>query len=184
MTDHYLYFDVETTGLDPTRHSIWEIGLAIGDEPVDAAVVSHTLVGADDRALEIGNYWRRMYEEPFTAHEGIIWEAEVRKRLTEFDGTLYLVGANPGFDKEFIQARWGVTPWHYRMIDVETYAMGAISPLVQQGISVPQGLFGTVEVLNTLGWGIPVPDHSAKGDVEATRAVFKALTAIHAGETP
>jgi hypothetical protein len=183
MTDHYLYLDVESTGLDVQRHSIWEIGYAIDDEPVNAAVVSHTLVGADDRALEIGNYWHRMYREPFSAHEGVIWEAEMRRRLETFEGTLYLVGANPGFDKEFLQARWGVTPWHYRTIDVESYAMGPIGPLLSDPI-VPVGLYRICELLRTLGWDIPQPDHSAGGDVEATRAAFKALVKIEAGDTP
>lgn len=183
MSDHYLFLDTETTGLDVSRHSIWEIGYAIDDEPVNAAVVSHTLVGADDAALEIGNYWHRMYEEPFSAHEGVIWEGETRKRLESFDGTLYLVGANPDFDARFLEARWGITPWHYRTIDIESYAMGPIGPLLSDPI-VPVGLFRTVELLNSLGWGIPVPNHSAGGDVESARAVFKALVKIEAGETP
>jgi hypothetical protein len=183
MSDHYLFLDCETTGLDVTRHSIWELGYAIDDEPVNSAVVSHTLVGASDAALEIGNYWQRMYVEPFSAHEGIIWEAETKRRLENYDGDLYIVGANPGFDIEFLKARWGATPWKYRPIDVESFAMGPIGPLLSNPI-VPAGLFRIVEVLNSLGWDIPVPDHTAGGDVEATRAVFKALIKIEAGETP
>lgn len=183
MSDHYLYLDTETTGLDSTLHSIWEIGYAIDDEPVNSAVVSHTLVGAVDISLEIGNYWQRMYEEPFSAHEGVIWEGEMRKRLDDFEGTLYLVGANPGFDEEFLKARWGRTYWHYRLIDIESFAMGPIAPLLGTPIT-PPGLHKIVTVLNDLGWGIPLADHSASGDVEALRAAFKALIKIEAGETP
>lgn len=184
MSNHYLYLDIETTGLDVSRHSVWEIGLAIDDEPVNSAIVTHTLVGAEDVALDVGNYWQRMTEANFSAWEGAVWEGEVKRRLSEFDGTLYLVGANPAFDAKFLEARWGITPWHHRMIDVETFAMGAISPLTTDGPIVPQGLYGVCSLLRTLGWDIPEPDHSAGGDVEATRAAFKALTAIHAGETP
>lgn len=184
MSNHYLYLDTESTGLDVTRHFTWEIAYAIDDEPVLAAVVTHSLVSADDKALEIGNYWERMHREPFSAYEGAIWEGEMLRRLEGFDGTLYLVGANPAFDQEFLKARWGVTPWHHRMIDVETYAMGCISPLTTDGISVPQGLLGVCALLRDLGWEIPTPDHTAGGDVEATRAAFKALTQIYAGDTP
>lgn len=183
MTDHYLYLDCETTGLDASRHHIWEIGYAIDDEPVDSAVVSHLLMGAEDAALEVGNYWRRMYETPFSAQEGIIWEAETKKRLLNHEGTLHLVGANPGFDREFIQARWGAIPWHYRMIDIESLAMGPLGPLLSEPI-VPPSMLDICTALNTLGWEIPLPDHSAGGDVEALRAAFKALVKINAGEMP
>lgn len=184
MSNHYLFLDTETTSLDPERGTVWEIGYAIDDEPVISSVVTHSLVGANEVSLDIGNYWTRMAEEPFSAFEGAVWEQATRDRLAEFDGTLYLVGANPSFDQAFLQARWGRTYWHHRMIDVETFAMGAISPLTTDGPIVPQGLYSTCEFLRTLGWDIPTPDHSAKGDVEATRAAFKALVAIHTGETP
>lgn len=184
MVNHYLYLDTETTSLDERRGTVWEIGFAIDDEPVDSAIVTHSLVGADENALIVGNYWGRMAAEHFSAREGSIWESEVRKRLENFDGTLYLVGANPAFDQKFLERRWGSIPWHHRMIDVETYAMSTVSPLTTDGIQVPQGLFAICELLRTLGWDIPTPDHSAAGDVFATRAVFKALLKINAGETP
>lgn len=184
MSDHYCYVDVETTGLDVERNCVWEIAYAIDDEPVQSSVVSHTLVNANDKALEIGNYWQRMFEEPFSAHEATIWEGVTKERLFGFDGTLYIVGANPGFDNTFLTKRWGSLPWHHRPIDIESYAMGPLGPLTQDEPIVPQGLFTICTTLRTLGWDIPEPDHSAGGDVAATRAAFKALLAINAGDTP
>lgn len=184
MTNHYLYLDIETTGLDVDRHHTWEIAYAIDDEPVQSSVVSHSLVNADDKALEIGNYWRRMFEEPFSAHEATIWEGVTKQRLREFDGTLFLVGANPGFDNEFLKRRWGIVPWHYRPVDIESYAMAPLGPITSDEPIVPQGLFSICQTLRTLGWDIPEPDHSAGGDVEAARSAFKALLKINSGDTP
>lgn len=184
MSNHYCYVDIESTGLDEARHSVWEIAFAIDDEPIESSVVTHSLVNADDTALEVGNYWHRMFREPFSAHEATIWESAIKKRLFGFDGTLYIVGANPGFDIKFLNLRWGALPWHHRPIDIESYAMGPLGPLTSDEPVVPQGLFTICQTLRTLGWDIPEPDHTAAGDVAATRAAFKALLKINAGDTP
>lgn len=183
MANHYLYLDTETTGLDVSRHDVWEMAYAMDDGPISSSIITHTLVKADAKALEVGNYWHRMME-PFSAYESAVWEDIAKSEMFDHKSTLYLVGANPGFDARFLEARWGLTPWHYRMIDIESFAMGAIGHLVVDGINVPVGLHIICETLRTLGWDIPAPDHSASGDVAALRAAFKALTAIYVGDTP
>lgn len=169
---HKIFLDCETTGLDPSRHTIWEIGFAIDDEDIQAAVVTHSLVGVDADALEVGNYWARMME-PFSAFEGSIWEDELKNRLTAYGDDICLVGANPRFDAEFLRVRWGFEPWHYRLLDVESYAIGIVGPLLDS--TMPQGLATIATVLRDLGWTIPEPDHSAGGDVATLRAVYRAL---------
>lgn len=184
MTNRYCYVDTETTGLDEERHGIWELAYAIDEEEVQSSVVSHSLVNADDVALEVGNYWQRMYTEPFSSHEATIWEGATKHRLFDHEDTLYIVGANPGFDIRFLLKRWGSLPFHHRPIDIETYAMAALGPIVSDEPVVPQGLHAICETLRSLGWDIPLPDHSAGGDVTATRTAFKALLAINSGDTP
>jgi hypothetical protein len=184
MTNRYCYLDLEATGLDHERHGIWELAYAIDDGDIQSSILSHSLVNANDKALEVGNYWHRMFNEPFSSHEATIWEGATKEVLFGHEDTLYIVGANPGFDIRFLMKRWGDLPFHYRPIDIESYAMGPLGPLVSDEPVVPQGLHAICETLRTLGWDIPAPDHTAAGDVAATRSAFKALLAINAGETP
>lgn len=161
----FVYLDTETTGLDPDRHEVWEIAYAIDDGPVLSAFVPHSLATADREALELNGYWRR--------HVGRVDDrADLHARLA-LDGAT-LVGANPAFDAAFLRARWGVTPWKYRLLDVEAYAMGAL------GFDEPRGLAAIREALVELGRDIPEPDHTAGGDVATVRACHLALRSIYA----
>lgn len=160
----YCFIDTETTGLSLEHHSIWEIAYAFDDEPVRFSCVPHSLVGAEPKALEINNY-RQRGENPGRG----FWELELRERLEAEKP--YLVGANPAFDAYRLSRRWaGSAPWRYRLIDVESIAIGVL------GYRVPRGLADIAEDLRGRGHDIPWPDHSSPADVEATRAVFKALT--------
>ena len=157
-----VYLDTETTGLDPERHEIWELAYAIDDGPVYTAVVDHSLRNADPVALGLNGYDDRAKGvEPYRT-------VEVACRGALEGNTL--VGANPAFDAAFLRARWGVTPWRYRLLDIEAYAMGAL------GFDEPKGLAAIAEALEC-----KAPDHSAKGDVYVLRACHKRLQAIYAG---
>lgn len=166
-----IYLDTETTGLDPTRHEVWEIAFARQSGPVQSEVVSHVGISADPKALEIGGYHARAgysYALPRSAH----FENDVFQAL---QGNT-LVGANPAFDAAFLKARWGSAPWKYRLLDIEAYAMGAL------GYDVPHGLKGIAEDLrNDHGADIPHPDHTASGDVATLRACHLALVKIYQG---
>lgn len=83
------------------------------------------------------------------------------------------MGANPAFDAAFLTARWGTAPWHFRLLDVEAYAMGAL------GYDRPRGLTTICDDLRAHGFDIPVPGHSAAADVAATRAAFRALQGLY-----
>ena len=54
-----VYLDVETTGLDPELHEVWEIAYAVNDGPILSSFVDHTLLGADPVALTVGQYHNR-----------------------------------------------------------------------------------------------------------------------------
>ena len=165
----FVYLDTETTGLDPDRHEVWEIAYAVDGGPILSGVVAHSLRYADPTALAMNGYLDR-------GTVGVPSDVESICRSALEGATL--VGANPAFDAAFLRARWGVAPWHYRMLDVEAYAMGAL------GWDVPKGLATIAEALAVgHGYDIPKPDHSAAGDVATLRACHLALAAIYRGET-
>lgn len=166
----YLYIDLETTSLDAERGHAWEIGFAFDDEPVDSFIVNHSLVAANMQSLEIGNYWRRVHN--FSAKDGIEREAALLQRIKD-EPELYIVGANPRFDVNFLVKRWGREYWSHRLIDVQAYAMGAFRT------KVPLSLTSIAELVRGLGFEIPENKHTAASDVECTRAVFLALQKIY-----
>ena len=167
----YIYIDTETSGLDATRHQVWEIAYAIDDEPVRSALVPHNVVSADKVALEVGQYYERGGYQHFAWDRHFEWEL-----IEDFEdrAPATLVGANPAFDAAMLKARWGgKTPWHYRFLDVEAYAMGAL------GYEKPQSLKTIVADLRDLGYEITESDHTAANDVEAVRDAHKTLQAMY-----
>lgn len=60
------FLDTETTGLDPDKHEIWEVGLIIrdGDSSGEEYVWQFpiTEIDADPFALEVGYYWERRWD--------------------------------------------------------------------------------------------------------------------------
>jgi DNA polymerase III alpha subunit (gram-positive type) len=163
-----VFLDTETTGLDPRIHSIWEIGYVVEDaEEILHEVVLHSLENADPFALEIGNYSERaVMLSPKLAIE---FESTFMKAL---EGNT-VVGANPRFDMNMLAARWGVEPWHYRSLDIESYAMGAL------GYEKPQRLKTIREDLVSLGYDLPEPMHTAWSDVNTLREVFYVLRSMY-----
>lgn len=159
-----VFLDTETTGLDPDRHSVWELAWAVNDGDVHSAFVAHDLESADFMALKVGGYFERL-PRPLDLANGAAHEAMLKGNL---DGAT-LVGANPAFDAAFLRVRWGCAPWHYRLLDVESFAM----PIL--GYDRPQGLATIAEDLASLGKYVFEPDHTAASDVHALRDVFGAL---------
>lgn len=165
----FVFLDTETTGLDPNRHQVWEIAYAVDDGEVKSSIVSHELTNADPAALHLNGYYGRGYSgDPYSYSGQHIWEGEFKAAL---QGAT-LVGANPAFDAAFLQARWGSAPWHYRLLDVESYAM----PIL--GYETPQGLKRITDDLREMGYTIHKPDHSARADVLGLRDAYRALKSM------
>ena len=66
----------------------------------------------------------------------------------------------------------GAPVWHHRMIDVSNVAMMVFN------WDRPRGLADVVQAVRAEGYEVPEPDHTAEGDVRATRAVYVALRHI------
>jgi DNA polymerase III alpha subunit (gram-positive type) len=161
VTKHLVFLDCETTGLDPSQHHIWEIAYAVDDGPIKSSFVPHSVVGADPVALRIGRYQERFHFEGDPA-------AFVKELRAALSGNT-LVGSNPAFDAAFLRARWGEAPWHYALLDLKSYAMGAL------GLDRPPKMEQIATQLGAIA-----PDHTAAGDVQTLRQCFNELRNIYA----
>ncbi len=170
MTSSRLCFaDVESTGLDPRIHQPYEVSWwrENQDRPSTAAL-PHTLEHADAAALRIGGYFDRGFA-PFGDRAR---DRRVAADLARDLRGVTLVGSNPSFDAAMLTRVIGCPVWHHRLIDVSQGAMWVL------GLDRPPGLAVASTMLRDRGFDIPEPDHTAEGDVRATRAVYHALDAI------
>lgn len=158
------FIDCETTGLDPRIHQPYEVCWWREDEkePTTAAL-PHSLNNADGAALRIGGYFDRDFRPETDRND--YW---VQKLAYALRGVT-LVGSNPAFDAAMLTRYIGAPVWHHRMIDVAQAAMWVFD------WSRPKGLADVTAALVERGYEIPTPDHTAEGDVRATRAVYEAL---------
>ncbi len=147
MTDATLVFlDLETTGLDPDRHEIWEIGAIVRGHrqpELDGEwwwQLRPDLAKADPTGLRIGRYYERERltgtatavalaapgQDPRGFHTAE--PAAVAHDLARLLDGAHMVGAVPSFDAAFLAPflrRHGQAPtWHYHLVDVEAMAAG------------------------------------------------------------
>ena len=165
------FIDTETTGLDPRIHQPYEVCWWRDDEESPRTVdLPHSLLYADQQALNIGGYYDR-HKRPFE-------DSDERHAtgLMKALRSVTLVGSNPAFDAAMLTRVIGTPVWHHRMIDVSNVAM------VVYGDDRPIGLAAIAERLRAADWDIPEPDHTAEGDVRTTRAVYEALRAIRGAD--
>lgn len=148
------------------HHQIAELAFAVGDQPVTGAPVPHTLEGADPKSLEVNRYFERNLGDVSP------WDFAVTEQFMRAAAGNILVGANPAFDAYRIEKLMRFSSWHYRLGDVESVAW------LMLGFDEPPGLRQIRDRLNQLGFALPEPDHSAAGDVEVVRAVFRVLQRI------
>jgi len=129
------FVDVETTGLDPTRHEIIEIGVVVADPRTletrgtfDVQVQPSRIEDADPRALEV-NGW-----SPEAWRDAVPLDVALARVEPLLEGAL-LAGHNVGFDRAFLDAAWrrlGVTPaeMDHHALDTATLAW----PLLAAGL--------------------------------------------------
>jgi len=153
MSATLVFLDTETTGLDPDRHEIWEIGCIVsGHRDADSNgewlwQLKPNLAMADPTGLRIGRFYER--EQLWRGGGAAIilaspwWNekkrsvpypsesaqpAEVAGRLANLLDGAHMVGAVPSFDAAFLERflrRHGQCPtWHYHLVDVEAMAAG------------------------------------------------------------
>lgn len=127
-----IFLDTESTGLDPDRHEVWEVGYIVRDEDhrdVEAVwqIAPAHLERADPYALRIGRFWERRAKSEPPGIESFAAQGRAERFAALIDGAT-IVGAVPDFDVRFLTkwlARCGL-PWtaHYHLCDVENLAVG------------------------------------------------------------
>lgn len=79
-----------------------------------------------------------------------------------------MVAANPSHDKHFLYEA-GIWRFHYRMLDISTYAMAKLN------LEQMPGMSDIFRELKESGHDITAPDHTSRNDVLAMREAFLIL---------
>lgn len=207
MSGRICVLDLETTGLQPgAGHECWEIGLIVRDEAPLAGEygtrkdteylwrVQPDLTRADPAALAVNRYYERTKTMGQTWSEGCVYDlaglddeatllwsdpALVALALARLIDGAVVIGANPGFDKDFLRpflhTHGQAYTAHYRPVCVTVagwaYLLGQGKG---EGLSWP---LSSNEVSQRLGVDPADFDrHSALGDCKWTEAQWAVIT--------
>jgi hypothetical protein len=163
---NHVFVDTEYDQLDTGKANLVEVAFAVEDGHVHSGVPPHSLEGAEPKALEVNRYFERGLGDK--AH----WDRDIVDLTARATAGQTVVGANVRVDAHILSRAIGYEPWHYRLCDVESVAY-----LLLDFEQMP-GLREIKDKLTKLGYDLPDPDHSAGGDVETLRAVFRILQRI------
>jgi len=121
--------DCETTGLDPDRHEVWEVGILRYDFGADTVLDRHVFQLAidgshlDPIALDICGFLERR-KRP----DELMDPASFSVMFQAMTDGYHWLGAVPSFDEERLRRmllRYGQTPaWHYHLVDIEALCIG------------------------------------------------------------
>ncbi len=126
--DGVCFVDCETTGLDPERHEIWEVGLILPDGSEHSWQLPVDLSRADAIALNIGRFHERYDVAPYGLVESADLKRSFAREFVHMTRGLHLAGCVVSFDAErlarLLRANGECPMWHYHLIDVEALAAG------------------------------------------------------------
>lgn len=183
------FIDTETTGLEPDRHEVYEIGLIVRDPALSALDLEWRwwlpidLDHADPNALHVGRFFERRPARSriwkgalqWTPDTGSVPEEadtwEVAASLMEMTAGAHLVGAVPSFDAAFLapflRSRGCCPAWHYHHICVENLIAGKLAippPWNSNELSLKVGIDPE-----------EYERHTALGDARWCRALYDAV---------
>lgn len=164
------FVDTETTGLDPDRHDIWEVGMVLRDEEGNDMEYDwqlHVDLGsADAVALRIGRDHERRYEDHLLDSPD-----EFAKDFAALTRGCHLVGAVISFDEErlrrMLRANGACPEWHYHLVDVEALIAG------KHAVAPPWNSDALAALV-----GVSISDedrHTALGDARWARDLYDAV---------
>ena len=174
-----IFLDLETTGLDPRRHVIWEAAWINnhGEHAFAIDLTTEELRDASPIALEVGRYRERV-----TGKQGkgaICFPREnVARKLADATAGKHIVGANPAFDAAFLTElfrKYDLKPqWHYHLIDIEAVMLGVLAAKGSQ-LPVP---WNSVELGQLVGVAPPKDNqrHTALGDTRWVKSIWEKVT--------
>jgi DNA polymerase III epsilon subunit-like protein len=174
--------DIETTGLDPIRHDVWEV--AVKRRDLDGSITRRlwqirpaSLRIADPEGLEKNRYAERMVvpddvdalDMTPTLTGGRpepLGFMDVARQIHDTLTDTVMIGSNSHFDASFLHRLIQVRDdaWHYRPVCVVTHAAGALAG-AGHAMPVP---WRSHDISRALGVEPPAPDvaHTAMGDAE------------------
>lgn len=199
MTRRHLIVDSETTGLDETRHEIWELAILDREDGREHLWrMKPDLVKADPQALAVGRFYERTASDmcggcvsPDRAYDLMNWTrrdpyewsapgALAAAIAPLLDGAT-IIGATPDFDTRFLRAflnRHGhAATWHYRIRDIGSMAHGYLrrAPGLYHGELPPMDA-GTDNFAAALGVDTgKFERHSALGDCRLVNAMLDVI---------
>jgi hypothetical protein len=187
-TKSVCFVDTETTGLDPERHEIWEVGLILPDGTEREWQLPVDLAKADPIALNIGRFHDRRDARAVDSLQ------DFARDFVGFTRGLHLAGAVVSFDAErlwkLLRGANQCPMWHYHIIDVEALAagwlVGSFSAIQEVGKN-PEADGPTVEEVReawlpwdsnalSLAVGVDPEDfdrHTALGDCRWAKAIYE-----------
>ena len=166
------FIDLETTGLDPTRHEILEIGVVRVDprtlaerETVEVKVRPTRIEDADPKALRINHYSGYAWRKAVDLAQALAWVAPVLEGTT-------LCGHNVAFDRAFLDAAWRRAGVAAPELDHHTLDTASLAwPLLHAGLVDSLSLSVVCEVL-----GIELgPAHRALTDARRSLEVARRM---------
>lgn len=197
MTGIVAFTDVETTGLHPELHEIYEVGLILPDGAEHRWWLPVDLAQADPFALEIGKFHERhphgysyragedVPDAAFIDH-GLMEPAAFALQFSVLTFRKHIAGAVVSFDAErlarLLRSHGRSPDWHYHIIDVEALAVGYITGHDRrQGVDpwfVTEPPWNSDELSEALGIKVPDGDrHTALGDCRWARAIYETVMA-------
>ncbi len=183
------FVDTETTGLDPDRHQIWEVGLILPDGSEHEWQLPVDLSRADPIALNIGRFHERRKPDYWDGALGGTTLADPAVFAYDFvrlTRGLHLAGAVVSFDADrlwrLLRANGECPMWHYHLIDVEALAAGWLAgrggkPADDRGYGADFRPPWRSDALS-LAVGIDADDfdrHTALGDARWAKAIYEAV---------
>jgi DNA polymerase III epsilon subunit-like protein len=200
MSGPLAFVDVETTGLDPDRHEVYEVALITDDNGQRTEyrwwIEDVELRTADPDALRISRYYQR-YPTAGTERyqEGVVLSAtSVAALVAKVTAGRHLVGAVPSLDAAFLTRllrRAGYAPaWHYHLVDVEALVAGWLAAAAGEFPDIRSDLDPTPPWNSReLALALRVehdPDaqHTALGDARWAAAIYDAVMMGHHNPKP
>jgi oligoribonuclease (3'-5' exoribonuclease) len=154
-----IFVDTESTGLDPETDQLVELTWArLEGDP-------QTIWFGVEEVPEFIDNLIKFTERGIAGRRSN--QLEVVEFLKAADGNT-MVAANPSHDKGFISAA-GLWSFHYRMLDIESYAMAKLWTEEVPGMKV------IYDTLVDCGYSLTEPDHSSRNDVLAMREAYLIL---------
>lgn len=184
------YIDLETFGLDPDEHAVWEIAVVddLGPYSFFIKPKPYELMAASPQALKLTHYYERMRDEsrisdvhntegqPGNYHVKVedrpVVALHLARRLTG-----WLAGNAVHFDElrlgKFIRDNGAVPIWDHHLLDVETYAAGVL------GLPIP---WKASEISEKLEIPQPQGKHAAGVDAQWSKELYERALALVEGK--